>query len=54
VKKNIFGWFCSDLAFLGGILLSFDSFRYNRDPSMKNTERIVWYNTIQYNIFYSN
>jgi hypothetical protein len=25
---------------LGGILLSFDSFRYNRDPSMKNTESI--------------
>ena len=27
---------------LGGILLSFDSFRYNRDPSMKNTENIGW------------
>jgi hypothetical protein len=38
VKNDIFGWFFSDLAFLGGILLSFDSFRYNRDPSMKNTE----------------
>jgi hypothetical protein len=24
------------------ILLSFDSFRYNRDPSMKNTESIGW------------
>jgi len=22
--------------------LSFDSFRYNRDPSMKNTESIGW------------
>jgi hypothetical protein len=32
--------FFSDLAFLGGILLSFDSFRYNRNPSMKNTESI--------------
>jgi hypothetical protein len=38
VKNYIFGWFFSDLAFLGGILLSFDSFCYNRDPSMKNTE----------------
>ena len=34
--------FCSDLAFLGGILLSFDSFRYNRDLSMKNRESIGW------------
>ena len=42
VKNYIFGWFFSDLAFLGGILLSFDSFRYNRDPSMKNTESIGW------------
>ena len=42
VKNDIFGWFLSDLAFLGGILLSFDSFRYNRDPSMKNTESIGW------------
>ena len=42
VKKDIFGWFFSDLAFLGGIFLSFDSFRYNRDPSMKNTESIGW------------
>jgi hypothetical protein len=42
VKNDIFGWFFSDLAFLGGILLSFDSFRYNRDPSMKNTESIGW------------
>ena len=32
----------SDLAFLGGILLLFDSFCYNRDPSMKNTESIGW------------
>jgi hypothetical protein len=30
------------LHFLGGILLPFDSFRYNRDPSMKNTESIGW------------
>jgi hypothetical protein len=37
VKNDIFGWFFSDLASLGGILLSFDSFCYNRDPSMKNT-----------------
>ena len=42
VKNDIFGWFFSDIAFLGGILLSFDSFRYNRDPSMKNTESIGW------------
>ena len=42
VKNDIFGWFFSDLAFLGGILLSFDSFRYNRDPSIKNTENIGW------------
>jgi hypothetical protein len=42
VKNDTFGWFFSDLAFLGGILLSFDSFRYNRDPSMKNTESIGW------------
>ena len=42
VKKDIFDWFFSDHAFLGGILLSFDSFRYNRDQSMKNTESIVW------------
>ena len=34
--------FFSNLAFLGGSLLSFDSFRYNRDPSMKNTESIGW------------
>jgi hypothetical protein len=27
---------------LGGILLSFDSFPYNRDPSMKNTGCIGW------------
>ena len=40
VKNDIFGSFFSDLAFLGGILLSFDSFRYNRDQSMKNTENI--------------
>ena len=37
VKNDIFGWFFSDLAFLRGIL-----FRYNRDPSMKNTESIGW------------
>jgi hypothetical protein len=42
VKNDIFGLFFSDLAFLGGILLSYDSFRYNRDPSMKNTESIGW------------
>jgi hypothetical protein len=42
VKNDIFGWFFSDLAFLGGILLSFDSFRYYRNPSMKNTESIRW------------
>ena len=34
--------FFSDLPFLGRILLSFDSFRYNWDPSMKNTESIGW------------
>jgi hypothetical protein len=42
VKNYIFGWFFSDLAFLGGFLLSFDSFRYNGDPSMKNTKSIGW------------
>ena len=42
VKNDIFGWFFSDLAFLGGILLSFDSFSYNRNQSMKNTESIGW------------
>jgi hypothetical protein len=42
MKNDIFGWFFSDLAFLGGILLSFDSFRYYRNPSMKNTESIRW------------
>jgi hypothetical protein len=42
VKNDIFGWFFSDLAFLEGILLSFDSVRYNRDQSMKNTESIGW------------
>jgi hypothetical protein len=42
VKNDIYVWFFSDLAFLGGILLSFDSFRYNWDPSMKNTESIGW------------
>ena len=42
VKNDIFGRFCSDLAFLGGILLSFDNFRYNRDLSMKNRESIGW------------
>ena len=41
-KWYFFGWFFSDLVFLGGSLLSFDSFRYNRDPSMKNTESIGW------------
>jgi hypothetical protein len=42
VKNDIFGRFFSDLAFLGDILLLFYSFRYNRDPSMKNTESIGW------------
>ena len=42
MKNDIFGRFFSDLAFLGGILLSFDSFRYNWDPSTKNTESIRW------------
>ena len=42
VENDIFCWFFSDLAFLGGILLSFDSFLYNRDPSMKNIESIRW------------
>ena len=42
VKNDIFGWFFSDLPLLGGILLLYDSFRYNRDPSMKNTESIGW------------
>jgi hypothetical protein len=42
VKNDIFGWFFSDLAFLEGILLSFDSVRCNRDQSMKNTESIGW------------
>jgi hypothetical protein len=42
VKNYILVWFFSDLAFLGGILLSFDSFCYNRDQSMKNTESIRW------------
>jgi hypothetical protein len=42
VKNDIFCLFFSDLAFLGGILLSFDSFHCNRDLSMKNTESIGW------------
>ena len=42
VQNDIFCWFFSNLAFLGGILLSFDSFRYNRDTSMKSTESIGW------------
>ena len=42
VKNDIFCWFFSVLAFFRGILLSFYSFRYNRDPSMKNTESIGW------------
>jgi hypothetical protein len=41
-KNYIFGLFFSDHAFLGGILLSFHSFRYDQDLSMKNTESIGW------------